>query len=351
VLVISALRGAAHAAGSAQRRVNTRGPRNVASGTGFVSLALGMALQRGRLVVTISLVSLVALGAAACGDSVDGLAPVGGAEPSAVELERFVRRLHLDLTGQPASDEFLAESVAELEKSADGASAARGALADRLIESEEFAQVVADELSNRAFGGENPENRYDLLCGVTRDEDPACAECGPPADGDPCADCDCERVTAYRTDRQAVRDAAAELAAGTITTAEVDRRFAESSALSAFSTPDALADQLFELFLGRPAEADEQANVEAMILGSVVPDSPAGLLFHRHGSNYQDLLDILFESEVYREAAVSAVFSRYLGRSARLSEMAHFSAELDADRPDVRPVVRAVASSQEYFDQ
>ena len=88
-----------------------------------------------------------------------------------------------------------------------------------------------------------------------------------------------------------------------------------------------------------------------MIFGAIVPGSPAGLLFHRHGSNYEGLLDILFGSEVYREAAVSAVFARYLGRPAGLAEMAHFSAELDADSPDLRPVVRAVVSSQEYFDQ
>ncbi len=88
-----------------------------------------------------------------------------------------------------------------------------------------------------------------------------------------------------------------------------------------------------------------------MIFGALIPDSPAGLLFHRHGSSYQDLLDIIFQSEVYREAAVSAVFARYLGRSALLQEMAHFSAQLDADAPDVRPIIRAVVSSQEYFEQ
>lgn len=283
-----------------------------------------------------------------CGDSVDGLVPVGGDKPSAVELERFARRLHLDLTGRPASDEFLADAVAELEAAATAAS--RAELADPLIESDEFAQTFVDELTNRAFGGEDPDARYQLVCSITRDDDPACASCGP-GGADPCAGCDCPSLTRIHADQQAVLAAAADLGSGEASTAEVERRFADSTALKAFSAPDVLAVELFELFLGRPAEADEQTNARAMITGALVPDSPAGLLFHRHGADYQDLLDILFESEVYREAAVSAVFSRYLGRPAHLDEMAHFSAELDADEPDVRPVIRAVVSSQEYFEQ
>jgi hypothetical protein len=283
----------------------------------------------------------------ACGDSVDGLVPVGGDKPSAVELERFARRLHLDLTGRPASDDYLADAVADLEAAATASS--RAALADPLIDSEELAQTFVDELTNRAYGGEDPDARYQLICSVTRDDDPACASCGPAAD--PCAGCDCEPLVRILADRQAVLDAAADLGSGEATTAEVERRFAESTALAAFSTPEVLADQLFELFLGRPAEADELTNARSMITGALIPDSPAGLLFHRHGSDYEDLLDILFGSEVYREAAVSAVFARYLGRPAHLAEMAHFSAELDAAKPDVRPVIRAVVSSQEYFEQ
>jgi hypothetical protein len=238
--------------------------------------------------------------------------------------------------------------VAELEGA--NSPSARAALADRLIDSEEFAQTFVDELGNRVFGGEDPDDRYALICAVTRDDDPRCATCGPPPGGDPCAGCDCPPLVAISADRQAVLDATADLAASEATTAEVERRFAESTALVAFSAPEALADQLFELFLGRPAEADEQVNAAAMII-ALLPDSPSGLLFHRHGTDYEDLLDILFQSEVYREAAVGAVFGRYLGRPARLAEMAHFSAELDETVPDVRPVIRAVVSSREYFEQ
>jgi hypothetical protein len=286
---------------------------------------------------------------AGCSDTVEGVPPVLGEKPSAVELDRFVRRLHLDLTGRPASDEFLASARGDLE--AASGSAARADLADRLIESDEFAENLVGELSNRVYGGEDPEDRYVLLCSVTRDDDPRCAACGPPPAGDPCGGCDCPPLAAMSADRRAMLDAAVDLAGGGASTSEVDRRFAASSALARFSAPAALADQLFELFLGRPAEADEQVNAESMIGGALVPGRPAGLLFHRHGSDYQDLLDILFESEVYRDAATSAVFARYLGRPARLAEIAHFSAELDAGDPDVRPVIRAVVSSQEYFDQ
>lgn len=287
---------------------------------------------------------------AGCGDTALGVTPVGGGPPSAVESERFARRLHLDLSGRPASDEYLVEAVAALTAEGASPSAARAGLADELLASPDFAVAWVAELENRAFGGEDPDNRYDLICGVIRGDE-CSSECGEPPGDDVCAGCDCGPLADIAADRAALRSAADDLAAGDATTSEVDRRVAHSTALTGYSEPAVLTDQLFELFLGRPAEADEQVNAESMIFGAIVPGSPAGLLFHRHGSSYDDLVDILFESEVYREAAVSAVFARYLGRRAGLAEMAHFSAELDAGSPDVRPVVRAVVSSQEYFDQ
>lgn len=298
------------------------------------------------------LVGLLTAGAACGGDSVDGVSPVGGEEPSTVELERFVRRLHLDLVASPASDEYLADAVAELEadgRASGGSAAARASIADRLIESPGFARATIDELENRVFGGEDPDDRYALVCGIVRDTEPACAGC-PPGGADPCAGCDCAPLVLVFEDREAVQEAAADLGGGTSTSA-IERRFAESSALARLSSPDALAAQVFDIFLGRPAEADELANARSMILGAILPGSPAGLLFHRHGAGYEDLLDIVFESEVYREAVTSAVFERYLGRPASQAEMAHFSAALDAGEPDVRPVIRAVVSSQEYFEQ
>jgi hypothetical protein len=75
------------------------------------------------------------------------------------------------------------------------------------------------------------------------------------------------------------------------------------------------------------------------------------VLFHRHGSSTADLVDILFESENYREAVVDRAFARYLGRAATPAEMAHFAAQLDDTDPDARGVIEAVVSSREYFAQ
>jgi hypothetical protein len=88
-----------------------------------------------------------------------------------------------------------------------------------------------------------------------------------------------------------------------------------------------------------------------MILGALLPGAPAGLMFHRLGASYADLIDIVFASEVYREALVRRVFERYLARPPTGPELAHFVSTLDAIDPDVRGLVRAVASSREYFAQ
>ena len=108
---------------------------------------------------------------------------------------------------------------------------------------------------------------------------------------------------------------------------------------------------LFSDFLARTAEDDEIENGRAMIIGSIIAGSPAGLMFHRHGATYGDLIDIIFTSEIYREAIVRRVFLRYLSREPNAAELAHFVTVLDANAPDARTVVRAVVSSREYFDQ
>jgi hypothetical protein len=117
------------------------------------------------------------------------------------------------------------------------------------------------------------------------------------------------------------------------------------------SSPEARVKALFDDFLARTAEADEVENGRAMIIGPVIPGSPAGLVFHRLGASYADLVDIVFHSEVYREAVVRRVFERYLARSPSPAELAHFVATLDATDPDARGLVRAVVSSREYFAQ
>lgn len=82
-----------------------------------------------------------------------------------------------------------------------------------------------------------------------------------------------------------------------------------------------------------------------------MPGSPAGVMFHEYGSSYAEMLDIVFASEVYREALVRRVFDRYLARAPSPAELAHFSRTLDAAEPDARGLVRAVVSSREYFEQ
>ena len=88
-----------------------------------------------------------------------------------------------------------------------------------------------------------------------------------------------------------------------------------------------------------------------MIVGAIFPGSPAGLMFHRHGSNYADMINIIFESEVYRESMVRRAFNRYLAREPSSLELPYFATTLDATKPDMRSLVRAVLSSREYFEQ
>jgi hypothetical protein len=292
---------------------------------------------------------VVAVVMGGCHQTVDGLAPVGGDQPSAIEQQRFLKRLHLDLTGAVPAQAWIDAGLEALAAGGDTA-ITRAALADELIASRAFADVFVGELGNRVFAGESTEARFGLLCSVLRNGDPACISCGPPTGADACAGCACPAVTAAVAERAGL--AAADLAEGRASTAAIERRHAEAGAFRSLAAPEALADQLFRLFLGRPVEPDERLNVRNLIIGLVLtPSSPAGLLFHRHGSDYGDLMDILFESEIYREAAVAAVFWRYLGRAPTPVEQAHFADTLDAADPDVRPVIRAVVSSREYFYQ
>ena len=134
------------------------------------------------------------------------------------------------------------------------------------------------------------------------------------------------------------------------TTAEIERRFAATQIYRINNASvTAQANVLFEDFLGRPAEADELANAAFMATGTIYPGSPAGLLFQRTGETYADLVDIVFDSEVYRDAAVDATFLRYLGRNASTTERNVLARGLDPEGPDVRPIIVTIVSSKEYF--
>lgn len=290
--------------------------------------------------------ALVAL--AGCNQVKDGFVPVLGDDVTAAEKERFARRLYLDLTGLPATPDQTKAIVDRLDEEGNTAET-RDAIAGALVDAPEMASLYLAETENAALSGQSVEAGYTVVCEITRGTDAACLGCSEP---DACA-CDCPALAALGDERQALRDLQADLVAGGDTrTSDVERAIAASAPFAFNGTsPEGIAMQLFEAFLARPAEADEIKNARFMTIGSILPDSPAGLLFHRHGANFADLLDIVFESEVYRDAVVTRVFQRYLGRRPTGDELRFFSVSLDPARPDMRPVIRAVVSSAEYFHQ
>jgi hypothetical protein len=285
---------------------------------------------------------------AGCNQVRDGFAPVLGDDVTAAEKERFARRIHLDLSGLPATAEQAKGIVDRLDEEGNTAET-REAIAAELIGKPEMGSLYLAETESAALSGQSIETAFGLVCGLVRGADVACLSCGDP---DPCT-CGCPAIQALSAERQAIRDMGADfVAGGDVTTSEVERAIARSQAFVFNGTsPEGITQQMFQAFLARPAEADEVKNARFMTIGSLIPDSPAGLLFHRHGTNYDDLLDIVFESEVYRDAMVVRVFQRYLGRRPSAAELRHFSESLDAERPDMRPVIRAVVSSAEYFGQ
>ena len=283
-----------------------------------------------------------------CSERQDGLLPVGSESASVIEQTRYVKRLHLDLTGLLPSDADIAAGVARLADQGD-TPATRAAMADELMVKPEFAVLFASELENRVFAGSSSDDAYALFCPILQDGDPACAGCDYAPD---CSGCDCPTMVALAEERTSLGRSADDIADGSASLADIERRYAASQIFTFNAgSAEGIAMGLFENFLGRPVEADEQKNARAMVFGSLVPPSPSGLLFHRYGADYADLVDIIFTSEVYREAAVDAVFLRYLGRNASPEELAFFTSDLDQASPDVRPVMRAVLSSREYFTQ
>jgi hypothetical protein len=289
----------------------------------------------------------LSLALAGCDDTVGGVTPLGGDQPSTAEIERYARRLHLDLTGTPPGDDELAAMVARIETEGN-LPEVRRAIAEELIDEPAFAELWVAELESRVFGGETADARYDLVCAIIRDDDPACDGCPAPTDGDYCGNCGCAYLTMLDDERAGLRAAAADLL-GDATTGEIERRYAECTPLRILSAPEGVAEVLFTAFLGHAPQEEETRNAAAMVTGALFAGSPAGILYHRHGADFADLLDILFESGVYREAVVGAVFERYLGRRPSAPELGHFAAEL-GDAPDARPVILAVVSSREYFD-
>ena len=290
------------------------------------------------------LVCLVApLGA--CHDTQLGNQPVGGTTDSDAALERYVRHATLDLSGHVPADDALASATSAL-RAAGNTPTARGTFVDGLLAQPDFAKEWIGELENAIFGGNTVDQQYARVCGILRSS----AQCSSCTAVDPCT-CPCAPITPLLTERTHLEQSAADLASGT-QSAAIERRYALAEGYYALAgTPEGRVTALFQDFLARPAEADEIENGRAMVIGTLIPGSPAGLLFHRYGGSYADLVDIVFTSDVYREALVRRVFERYLARDPTPLELQHFAATLDATQPDVRGLVRAVVSSREYFDQ
>jgi hypothetical protein len=296
----------------------------------------------------IPIVCIAAPLVVACADTVNGNKPVGKTVDSDAQLQRFLRRAYLDLSGHAPSDSELADGTARLRDAGNTASA-RGELVGDLIARDAFTAVWVSEFENAIFGGNSLEQQYTLVCSLIRGTTPACMSC---TQMDSCA-CACPQLQALATERTQLRTAAADLHTGT-PSATIERRYAMATGYFALAgAPETRVKALFDDFLARSPEADEVENGRAMVIGSLLP-SPAGLLFHRLGANYSDLIDIVFHSEVYRDAIVQRVFDRYLARSPSAVELAHFVTPLNASNatdPDARDVVRAVVSSREYFAQ
>jgi hypothetical protein len=287
---------------------------------------------------------LLCLGA--CDDTVSGQKPVGGDVDTEAEIQRYLRRAYIDLTGRVPAEADLAASTTRL-RDAGNTPTARTELVTELVAKEDFARVYIEEFENGIFGGATLDQQYALVCGIIRSTVPACQSC---TETDSCY-CQCGPLPTYKTEKESLAKATTDFQAGT-STSELERRYAAAFGYFVLAGgPEGRVSTLFDDFLSRTAEPDEIENGRAMIIGSIFPTSPAGLMFHRHGSNYDDLLDIIFDSEAYRESVVRRVFNRYLAREPSSAELAHFVPTLDASKPDARGLVRAVVASREYFDQ
>ncbi len=283
---------------------------------------------------------------AACETTIDGQKPVGGQTDTEAAVQRYVRRAYLDLSGRPPADSDLQATTTRL-RDANNTAAARGAFVDELVAADDYATLWVEELENGIFGGNTLDTQYAFVCSIVRGQDRSCDAC---TQTDSCA-CTCGILPTLLAERTDLAKATADFKSG-VASSDIERRYAAAIGYFALAgTPEGRVSALFDDFLARQAELDEIENGRAMIFGAIFPGAPAGLMFHRHGSDYADLIDIVFDSEVYREAIVRRVFGRYLAREPSSVELAHFVSTLDAAKPDVRGVVRAVLSSREYFEQ
>jgi hypothetical protein len=290
-------------------------------------------------------VVLVVACLAGCDNTVAGYRPVGGDHDSDAAIQRYLRRAYLDLSGHYPTDSELAAATTRLRDASNTPAAREELIADVLAKST-FSTVWIEELENSIFGGSTLAQQYALVCGIIRTTTPACQACSEP---DPC-NCSCATLPMLKVERAGLQSTPSDLAAGT-STGSIEQRYAKATAYFALSpSPEGRVRALFDDFLSRTPEPDEIENGRAMVIGLPIGEA-AGLMFHRHGKNYTDMLDIIFTSEVYRESVVRRVFERYLARTPTSAELTAFTTKIDATEPDMRGLIRAVVSSREYFEQ
>src|SRR5579859_7686184 len=283
---------------------------------------------------------------AACSQQ-SNLLPASGGQASAIQVERFARRLYLDLLGSAPSDADLA--ALEMKLAGAGTARLRAAAADELMAKPGFAKNYVVELEGRVFAGEQVANTYQLICLAFSVYDPACKNLPPSDMMDQCS-VDCPSVKSLSDERALLQTSGDDLAGGK-STSSIERRYAASMVFRySFVDQKALVDALFNGFLGRKAGADEERNGTIMAF-DVQDQRPKGVLFGKLGGDVAELVDIVFTSEVYRESMVQYAFGRYLGRPPTPVELAVFTDQVDAQDPDLRPLVHAVVSSREYFAQ
>lgn len=286
--------------------------------------------------------------AAACDSTVSGNQPVGGSVDTEAELQRFLRRANLDLAGKQPDQAVLDAATLRL-RDAGNTPGARGELVAEMLATPAFTDLWVEELENGIFGGSTVDQHYLFVCALVRAGDAACNAC---TETDACL-CACPQLDVLEAERTMLRTSAADLASGTSTSA-LEQRYAMARGYFALSpSPEGRVTALFDDFLARAPEPDELENGRSMVIfqDGFLNGAPVGLLFHRHATNYADMIDIIFGSEVYREAMVRRAFERYLARSPSPAELAHFTTTLDANEPDMRPLVQAIVSSREYFEQ
>src|SRR5215468_10228020 len=114
--------------------------------------------------------------AGACGDTVTGNKPIGKTVDSDAQLQRYLRRAYLDLSGSAPGDGELGDATARL-RDAGNTAASREALVDDLIGRDSFTMLWLGELDSGVFGGATLDQQYAFVCALIRALAQPCMSC------------------------------------------------------------------------------------------------------------------------------------------------------------------------------